>query len=463
MNSKYQKFFIALFILSLSLRLGLTLVNREANDNHMEVIRPILTTQQLPDKNDCRECFQPKLFYVTSAMLLQGFGIRDNNAQVVFVQFINFLAGAITLALAWKFIQEFPSENDHVKLIAFALVALNPKFIAINSQATNDTFVILFCTLALFFTYRFLKKPGRNLFWPIILFILLAISTKANGWVAFAAIFICFLLTAWTQAHKKNNALVYASVFLVGVILFTILNPLSQFVSNYQNFGSPVVNNREKVPLPDFFKETYSYKKYYFRPGIVSIQDGFLTFKFIDLLQYPLTINDQFIYPPHRTSFWTILYADTHSLHFQNWPKSWQTTGTEGFNLSRGLLILGLLPTLIFIAGFFLEIVIFLKGIFKRDIRATGNGLFLAIHIGYILFLFLYALLFRDFAFIKLIFILPGLLAFIWLFMRGAEKTFNQSRWITVPAYGAIAALLILYVLDVTTMIVHLYSLNIQL
>jgi hypothetical protein len=463
MNSKYQKFFIALFILSLSLRLGLTLVNREANDDHMEVIRLILTTHQLPSLADCRECFHPKLFYVTAVILLQGLGIYDNNAQILFVQFVNFLAGAITLALAWKFIREFPSKNEHIKLIAFALVALNPKLIAINSQISNDSFVILFCTLALFFTYRFLKNPGRNLFWPIVVFILLAVSTKLTGWITFIAIFLSFLLTAWAEKEKRNAILVYAPISLICVLLLTTLNPLSQFISNYQEYGSPTPNSKGSLPLPEFFKQTPTYKKYYYRPGIVSIQDGFLTFKLSDLLEYPLATNEQLNYPAHRTSFWTVLYADTHSLHFQNWPKSWQTTDTEGFNLSRGLLILALLPTLIFIAGFFLEIIIFLKGIFKRDIRATGNGLFLATHSGYILFLLLCALLFRDYAFIKLIYMLPGLLAFIWLFLRGAKMTFNQSRWITIPAYGAIVALLILYVLDVTTMIVHLYSINVQL
>ena len=469
MNPKYRNLFIAIFILSLALRLGLTLVNREAIDNHMEAVRLILSTHQLPSLIDCRECFHPKLFYASAAALLGLLGIYDNNAQVVLVQLVNCLAGAITLVFAWKLIEEFPSKNDIVKLTTFALLALNPKLIAVNSQATNDSFLILFCTAALFFAWRFLQKPGRMLFGAVVLILLLAVSTKTTGWIAFAAIFLALLLAAWAKGEQRKTFLFYVSMMTVGVLALTTIDPLSQFISNYQKYGSPITNTRPAMPMPAFFKQISSYKGYYFRPGIVSIQDGFLTFKFIDLLRYPLIgteTNDIASYPPQRTSFWTLLYADSQSLHFQNWPRSWETSGLQGFDLSRGIFILGLLPAFIFIVGFFLEIFIFLRSFFSHDLRnADDHGLWLAATCGYILFLLLFALLFRDFSFIKFVYILPGLPAFAWVFLRGAEKVYGylaRSRWATVLVYGAIVALLALYVLDVTTLILQLNPINIH-
>lgn len=469
MSPKTSKLFIAIFILALLLRMGLTLVNREAIDDHMEVVRLILSTQQLPSLADCRECFHPKLFYASAAALLGLLGIHDNNAQMVLVQLVNFLAGAITLVFAWKLIEEFPSRNDIVKLITFALLALNPKLIAVNSQATNDSFVILFCTAALFFAWRFLQRPGRMLFGTVVLFLLLAVSTKTTGWIAFAAIFLAFLLAAWAKKEQRKTFLFYVSFMTVCVLALTTFDPLSQFISNFQTYGSPITNTRPAMPMPDFFKQTTSYKGYYFRPGIVSIQDGFLTFKITDLLQYPLVgteKNDVASYPPQRTSFWTLLYADSQSLHFQNWPRSWETSGTQGFDLSRGIFILGLLPVFIFIVGFFLETFIFLRGLFSHDLHSAYHGLWLAAASGCILFLLLFALLFRDFSFIKFVYILPGLPAFAWLFLRGAEGIYgylSRSRWAVLLFNSAIVALLTLYVLDVTSLIIQLYQINIQL
>jgi hypothetical protein len=447
---KYQFVLITIVVISLILRLGLVLVNREANDNHVEVVRMIMKTHQLPIMYECRECFHPKLFYVTAAMLLQGFSITTLTNQIVFIQLLNFIAGAITLAVVYKFIKEYSSQDGTLKLIVFTLVVLNPKLIAINSQASNDTFVILFSTLALYFTDRFFKKPAPGLFAVIILFLLLAVSTKVTGLIVFAAIFLSFLLASWAWDEKKGSMAAYGLILLATVILLTVLNPLSQVVTNYQNFGSPFANTRGKLPLPVIFQKTYKYKKYQFRPGIVSIQDGFFTFKFNDLLKFPLITNEVDDFPPHRTSFWTMLYADAHSLHFQNWPPSW-------------------LPTLIFFAGFLRELFDFLKALFKRDkpkIRSLSNGLFLLTFGGNIAFLMLSALLFRDFAFIKLAYILPGLLAFTWLFLRGAEMVFGQvsarTRLGLQLMIGWMVTLLGFYIWDVLTMIFHLYSTNIR-
>lgn len=464
-SAKYTTIFLLLLALALSLRLGMALVNLEANDDHMQVVRMILETRQFPVMGECRECFHPKLFYMSVVSLLQIFQVIDVKQQIVFAQLLNFLASSITLFIIARFIQEYPSGNEPLKLSVFALVALNPKFIAVNSQASNDTFAILFTTLALFFAYRFFKKPDLRTFGILVLFILLAVSTKVTGWIAFVAIFLGFLLNLWTQEENFHRRLAYAITLPIVILLITTLNPLSQFVTNTQKFGSPIANTSKRMPLPNIFVEVAHYKDFYFRPGIVSIQDGFFTFKLIDLLKYPLTTNGEYKYPPQRTSFWTMLYADTFSLHFQNWPESWQTKGEENFNISRGIFIIALLPALILIIGFLLELIVFFKALFKRDrnkIRAAGNALFLLTAGGYIAFLMLTAVLYRDFAYIKLVYILPGLLAFTWLFLRGADWLLNRFPQLNWPLVGWTAILSVFFICDVLTMTRQLFLTNIH-
>ena len=464
----YQTVWMALFALALLLRLGLALVNREANDNHLEAVRLILETRQLPVMHECRECFHPKLYYVTAAALLAGFGVTGDPYQTVFLQCLNVYAGGLTLFVLYRFLKNEFGGPEPVKLLTFALVALNPKFIAINAQVSNDTFAILFSTLALFWMQRFLKTRAPGIFALSLLFSLFTVSTKATGWVVFLALWLGLLAAALWGTEKKQMAF-YAALFLVAVLGLTALNPLAQFATNLQKFGLPVVTRDQRLPLPGFFQPISHYKDYHFRPGIVSIQDGFLTFKLADLFVYPLTTNEQYNYPPHRTSFWTMLYADANSLHFQNWPPSWGTQGTENFAISRGIFILALLPSLFFAAGFLLEVFLLLKALLTRhwdELAAPGPLLFWLAGAGSLAFLMLASLLYRDFAFIKLVYSLPGLLAFTWLFQRSAERLFG---WLTERFHpglwlvsGWLIVLLGFYLWDVLAMIGQLYTINLH-
>ena len=149
-NRKIRIIIAAVLFLSLALRLALTMVNRESNDNHLEVSRLISTQHRLPTKTDCWECFQPKLFHSIVASTLQGSGLihADTDTQELMAQGINFLAGVITLLVIWRLVGKIPLQNESLRVFSFALVALNPPLIGISAQATNDVFAILFSALA---------------------------------------------------------------------------------------------------------------------------------------------------------------------------------------------------------------------------------------------------------------------------------------------------------------------------
>jgi hypothetical protein len=460
---KFKWGFIVIFALSIVLRLGLSVVNHESNDNHMLVIYKILETGRLPILSECRECFHPKLFYVIAAGILQVLNIHDINQQILIIQFVNCLAGILVLIFIYKIIREYPSENEFLKLTAFGLVALNPKIIAINSQVSNDTFVILFSTLALYFAITFLKSINQKQFWLSVIFTLLAVATKVTGIVVFGSILLGFLAAFWLKKAQRPLILKNILLFVGLVVVLTALNPLSQVITNIQKFGAPFVSNDKWLPLPEFFQQTTRYPGYFFRPGIVSIQDGFFTFKFSELLKYPMITNGKENYPPHRTSFWTMLFADANSLHFQNWPLTWQAKGEENYTISRGIFFLAILPALILILGFVLEIVSFKKSKVTQNgtsNREPGYAIFLFTVFGSFGFLMLSTLLYRDFSYIKLIYILPGLLAFTQVFLRGLDaflkfldRFWPYGRWIV---FSLVFLLSGFYVGDVLTMIFHL-------
>jgi len=453
--------FIGVFLLSFSLRVGLVWYNRQSNDNHMQVVQLMLASARLPQLKDCWECFQPKMFHFTVTQVVQVLGLTrlPINGLNLVAEIINLLAGLTTVAVAWAFIARLLVKQKWLKLLAFGLVALNPALIGINSQATNDTFAILFSTLAIYCTYIFLQQKRLTPFLLAILFTALGIASKTNVWVTAIVIAITLFIQVFSKPGRTINAAVHAIAFLIAVPVLSILNPLTQYVANYQTYGTPVLMNIGTLPFPPLT----GISKYNDRGGILSIQDGFFTFKFANLLEHPRIEYDHDNYPPNRTSFWTMLYGSANSASFSNYPPSWSTSGSQGFLLAQGIFSLAILPVLLLVIGGFMETFAWLRGIYKWDdivLQKTGYGLFALIFIGYVAFAVLYALLYQTFLVMKAVFIFPALLAFPVLFLRAAEPAYaflsKRAKW-SVPILNVnIIALMILYIIDIVMLITRI-------
>jgi hypothetical protein len=455
-------FFFIIFLISAGLRTGMVRFNRQSNDLHMEVIKSILLTNQLPEKPDCFECFQPKLFHYTAAMFLRLTGMENlNDRGVIFgAELVDYVAGLITIIIIGLFLYRLPVKYDVLKILAYGLVALNPKLIGINSQATNDTFAILFSTLALFCTFLYLKKSKPITFIFIVLFTILAISSKTNCWVTAIAIFISLLINIWMDKERRWKSIYIPFTFALATVILSILNPLNQYIVNTQKYGSPILMNLDVQPTPDFIIQSpTSY------PGVLSIEDGYFTFKFYDLLVYPRIENGYGGYPPHRTSLWTQLYGRAYSVHFDNWPKDWSTSGEDGFPLSRAIFSLALLPTILLLVGFVMESFLTIKAFFKQDaILASDShfGLAGVAFIGYILFVIFYTLEYREYQTMKAIFIYPAIITFPLFFLRSGDAIFDRIskrfNWIKICIVAMIVVLLILFCTDIITMIRLIYT-----
>ena len=249
-SRRYNILILVIFLLSVVLRLGMVSFNRQSNDDHMQVISLILKSGTLPSKSDCWECFQPKLFHYTAAKILQitGADRLSQNNMILAVELINFLAGLVTLAVVEALIRRTPIKSETLKLLGFGLIALNPGLIGINSQATNDTFVILFSTLALYCTVLFFQKQKPGTFLLILLFSLLCISSKSNGWVTPIAITLALLIKAWIEKKHAARLWLTGFVFIAATLIFSILNPLNQYIPNIQKYGFPLQMNVDINP-----------------------------------------------------------------------------------------------------------------------------------------------------------------------------------------------------------------------
>ena len=67
--------FCSIFLLATLFRLYPAWLNRDANDDHFEVIEIIAYENRIPGKEelDCLQCYHPKLFHWSAAQLVQIF------------------------------------------------------------------------------------------------------------------------------------------------------------------------------------------------------------------------------------------------------------------------------------------------------------------------------------------------------------------------------------------------------
>jgi hypothetical protein len=427
--------FLLVLVVSVGLRLALTLVNRDANDSHEEVVDRILASGRLPVGGECWECAQPKLYHATVAGLIKAIGPLGHEAHILIAQGLNCAAGILTIVLIWQLLLRLSAVGARARLLSFSLVALNPKLIGISSQATNDAFAILFSTLALCGVHHYLQRRRLGHLVLAALAVSLAIASKTNSWPIFAASLVALLAHAAFGAGRRGVLVALGWLLLVPALV--LLNPLSQYLRNVRERGTPVLNNISTQPLPHFFQQTETSA----RAGVLSIRDGFLTFKFSSLLRHPSIENERTPYSSHRTSLWTQLYGRMYSVTFDNWPPSWGSTGSGNFPLLRAIFVLALLPAAVLMLGGVAQAFWFSGSLLRRDRAAAAAqhfGLFPLALFGSLAFVALYALLYRDFAVMKAIFVFPALPAIAVVYAEAAERLPRQA----VRAFAAVVACL---------------------
>jgi hypothetical protein len=444
--------------LAVGSRIYLALVNGEANDDHLSVIRIIADQHRLPGLRDAWEGFQPKLYHVSVAILWDLSPFQSGGVQVRIAQVVSCAAGVATLFVVRRALRR-RGLSDSIRVLTFAFVALNPTLIGLNAQATNDSFVILFATIALAQGAEFLHTGARRAFILMTASVTLATLSKGNGLVVFVALAVTMLVALLRSSAvpdlSRRRLCGLGAIFLV--TFFILVGIFGAYRGNYRDTGDPFAINGPRAPFPHLIEKTAVA-----RPGIESIAAGYFTFRFVDLLEHPWITNGVNAVPRHRTSLWTQLYGRANSVHFAQFPPSWRNRSLLALTVGRLEFVLALLPATLLLMGMFTAC--------KRLIRPARNGdfddrprlvelLFVLTALGYVAFVVQYTLRYRDFSTMKAEFLFPGLLAYACIFgdelQRAAAWSARRPK-LRAAACGALVALLALYVLDVTILAVQL-------
>ena len=453
MNEKTRKLWltpeIGVLFLALTLRVVLAYFNREFNDDHVEVISLIADNGLFPPKNACYECYHPQLYHTFCALWVKLFSITDLEQRRVLAQYINVAAGMLTLGLVKNFLKQIAAPRI-AAFWALALIALNPDFIGINAQASNDTFVIFFGTLSFYCGWMTFRNFRTSWIFATAFAVVCAALSKASGLAIFLAIFggwTIAWLTGTFDRKKIARALVILTVLFFGTVPF-----LGGYVEHYRQYGNPFVMNDPKDPPPHWFEETYVN-----RPGVTSIASGYFTFRIFSLLETPYVTQGFTDYPAHRTSLWSQLYGRLNFVHFGQFPKGWASTDPWIINLGRMLLTLALLPLFFFLKGIGVQ----LRRLFRmvqrrewiqREFSETAFNLLGLAGIAAISIKVSYDI--RCFCGMKGIYVLPALLCWAKCFVDGygAELSVPKNRII----HWTLATLCLLYCVDIGALILSL-------
>lgn len=426
----------------MGLRLVLAFLNRDANDNHIEVINWIVDKHELPEKNDCGQCYHLKLFYVLSAGIIKSFHLTSNASRIVSIQLFNVILGFLTLLFFWKFINKYPV-NEKIKIITFAFFAFNPCLAGINVQVTNDTLEIFSGVLVVYFTDILLKDLRAKYALGLLLSLIIAAMTKATGLVLFAIVSIVLILKILSKSSKKKRTILLKYFLTIFLVFVAIVPYAGGYYTYYKKYKSLPTSMWGYDPPPKFFESTFTN-----RPGIRNMAEGFFTFQYLDMIRQPYINNESDNFPLHRTSLWSQLYGRTVFMHFDQWPGSWQTTSPVIINVGRVLIILGIIPLLLFLHGLFKGLSQAVKRFFKKGISSLSKSndyIHLIVTVVFLLCSVKYSYSIRDFSAMKSIYIFPGFISYIKFFLDRYSSIQSQKTFRIISAVLITMVILSIY------------------
>jgi 4-amino-4-deoxy-L-arabinose transferase-like glycosyltransferase len=347
-----------IFVVALFLRLFLCWENPPDNsfDDHYGPIELILQTGEIPPKDACFQCYQPPVFYYSSAIVakvLISLGVTDNHVIEKTLQFLNCFYAILTLLVTYLILKRM-NLSEWSRLLTFCTICFLPRHIFMSVMHSNDSLAYLGISLCV---YLLLVTINRKLSWPFAG--LLGITLTLTIFVKYTA----FLLLPMVAAPLVTIIIVRSTIprsKSVTAFLLVLLIPLIvlgiYMTSNYRNYGYI-------LPWNDTMVNT----------SVVQPQDPEgISFTSFTPWQY---IKEPILIPGQMHSFWTLIYCgmwvDSEPRFIDiidrsaSWPMyfNW-LTGKGAFPaspipisiftriLSSGLLICGMLPLVLIIAGF---------------------------------------------------------------------------------------------------------------
>lgn len=329
--SLYSILTLIFLLVAVALRLVLYWSNPPDNtfDDHYEPIFLIVEEGQLPEKDDCWECFQPPVFYLISAAISQSlpaFASSDRTQQLKLLQFLPTLYGVLTLPIIYLILKRI-NISSFARTLAFGMVCFLPRHIYMSAMHTNDTLSYLLVSLSMYLMLvaidhhilagdpslsenelaavrpRSTRPQVKNFLILIALAaaILLALLSKSTALVLLPVLAMLFSVAYAKRLIQVGSRTIAISIFLFFIPMVVVGNAA---LADLKAYGTIFPLNVELL-------DTHLRQP----PGSDKI--SFSSFKPWTTIEQPL------LAPENVTSFWTLIYS---RMWFDMEPKYLQFT-----------------------------------------------------------------------------------------------------------------------------------------
>ena len=225
---------LAFLLMGIVLRLGLAWVNPSSNsyDDHRLPIAEYANTGERPEPAACWQCYQPPVYYASSALILNGAVALTGSPAIGWktVQLATAAASSAALVLTYLLLTLFLPGNPKAQAAGVLIIAVLPRDLYTAAAISNDALLQFFVTAAaLSVSALLVRRDGRGHSWLVGLACLtvLAASTKQSGLVLLPLLGIA----TWTLVRDapRSKHLNLVLLIVLGLAMLSLTDEMWRF------------------------------------------------------------------------------------------------------------------------------------------------------------------------------------------------------------------------------------------
>ncbi len=185
--------------------------------DHQEYVQFILENHALPSGAEGRETYQPPLYYVCAAGLLDSLGLSTVDSDATFVlRSINGVVGVIQCVLSLLCLRLLFPRNNGTQAAGLLLAAFIPPQLYLSGNVTNELLSGLLATSALYFLLKIIRMENEKtlLYLGLGASLGAALLTKSSSLPLLPFIVVVLGLRFHWRSRPAQDWLWYSSVFL---------------------------------------------------------------------------------------------------------------------------------------------------------------------------------------------------------------------------------------------------------
>lgn len=213
---------------------------------HVQYINYVLNNHHIPSPTQCWECWQPPLYYLSSAGFIQIAALGQTTNINIRLQYFSLGLDLICILFAILIFKHL-IKKKHLQYLAIILFAFWPSHIIHSIRIGNDILFYTFTIISLYYLLKWNTNPSKLILLAISLVCAaFSLLTKTNGVIMIAVILINYIYYQLLKVRRVTLLLsiILSLTFLISTLFILQKNNIN-FIHNSKNLneGLRISNN----------------------------------------------------------------------------------------------------------------------------------------------------------------------------------------------------------------------------